>query len=561
MPPVPFGAVRLRLVPLAVLAGLVCCTTAQGAQLVHQGTAVLPGAAPTESRLQRLQAYPRTLVELDPARAAVAAPALRHAGGSLISPELSLWRLPSWTAQRALPALLDRGLVRSVTPDVPLESSPGAPGGFFSQFVDPLSPSEWWVTHVGADRWQTPGPGKPLTMIDSGVDLSHQEFANRPNTTALNPQTYSGNEDELHGTATSSVAAAPQNGVGIVGIYPQAALQLWDASPNAELTVGDEVAGLSAASRRGPGVINLSLGGFDRIPAEEHAIMAAFSAGSLIVASAGNSRDSGSPASYPASFPHVLTVGATQENDRVASFSSASPAMDLAAPGQDILAAIPTIFDPSGYASVDGTSFSAPLVSGAAAAVWTARPTLTNTQLFEVMRRSARNVGTRGWDRNTGYGILNLPAAAARRAPAPDPQEPNEDIYLVRPNGLTRAGHPALTGPTRRSTTISAHMEKREDPEDVYRVYLPAKGRLSLTVKPSANVSLEVWGRHTRTVFETGSAAKRDLLGVSAHAGSRFERVRLRGRGVGQYVYLDVFLAKNVASANYSIRVAALGTR
>ena len=100
-------------------------------------------------------------------------------------------------------------------------------------------------------------------------------------------------------------------------------------------------------------------------------------------------------------------------------------------------------------------------------------------------------------------------------------------------------------------------MEKREDPEDVYRVYLPAKGRLIVTVKPNANVSLEVWGRQTRTVFETGAAAKRDLLGVSAHAGPRFERVRLRGRGAGQYVYLDVFLAKSVSSASYSVRVAA----
>ena len=253
----------------------------------------------------------------------------------------------------------------------------------------------------------------------------------------------------------------------------------------------------------------------------------------------------------------MLTVGATEENDRVTGFSSASPALDLAAPGQDMIAAIPTVFDPSGYATVDGTSFSAPLVSGAAAAVWTARPTLTNTQLFEMMRRSARNVGKRGWDSDTGYGILDLPAAAARKAPAADPQEPNEDVYLVKPNGLTRAGHAALTAPAHRSTQVSAHLEKREDPEDVYRVYLPAKGHLVATARPNANVSLEIWGKRTRTVLETGVAAKRDLLGASAHAGPRFERVTLRGRGVGQYVYVDVFLAKKVASARYSLRIEA----
>src|SRR5213078_3402587 len=116
------------------------------------------------------------------------------------------------------------------------------------------------------------------------------------------------------------------------------------------------------------------------------------------VASAGNDRQEGSPRSFPASFAHVLTIGATDESNRATFFSSSSPDMDLAAPGQDMIVAVP----PSGYGPADGTSFSAPLVSGAAAAVWTVRPSLTNTQLFEVMRRSARHVGKRGWNRSTG---------------------------------------------------------------------------------------------------------------------------------------------------------------
>ena len=164
-------------------------------------------------------------------------------------------------------------------------------------------------------------------------------------------------------------------------------------------------------------------------------------------------------------------------------FSSVSPAMDLAAPGQDIYAAIPKLFNPSGYQPVDGTSFSAPLVSGATAAIWTQRPTLTNTQLFEVMRRSARDVGKRGWDPDTGYGILDLPAALVRRAPSTDLQEPNEDIYLVKPNGLTKAGHAPLTKQNRLQASIVAQLERQEDPEDVYRIVVPAKPR-SRTARP-----------------------------------------------------------------------------
>jgi len=520
--------------------------------LAHPGRPVLHGS----HSLQRLQAYPRTLVELDRVRAAQAAPALRRVGGIVIAQPLALWRLPSWTAERVLPSLVRRGLVRSVTPDVPIGTDPRNASGFLGQFTDPLSTSEWWPSHVGAENWLGPGPGVPLTMIDSGVDLGHEEFLGRPNTIALNSQTFSANDEELHGTATASVASAPVNAKGIVGLYPQAKLQLWDASPNGVLTVGDEIAGLTAARRSGPGVINLSLGGFDRIPIEENAIMSAFAAGSLVVASAGNDRENGSSPSFPASFAHVLTVGATNQSDRVAFFSSASPAMDLAAPGQEIETAIPTFFNPVGYDSLDGTSFSAPLVSAAAAAVWTLRPKLTNTQLFEVMRRSTRDLGRRGWDRDTGYGILNVPAAIARKAPSADPLEPNEDIYLIRPNGLTRGGKPPLTNSHLRRASIKAQLERREDPEDVYRILLPAKGKLVVTVRPSANVSLEIWGRRTTTVFEQGAAARRDLIGASAHPGKRFERVTLKGRGSPQYVYADVFLGRNIVRSSYTLSIA-----
>ena len=333
----------VRRIALTGVVALCCCSAAQAAVLAHPGKPVTSGPR----TFAGLQAYPRTLVELDHVRGAAAVPALRRAGGRLIEPSLALWRLPSWTAQQLLPGLQRRGLVRSVTPDVPIGTDPRGASGFFGQFTDPLSPQEWWPSHIGVSEWIAPGPGVPVTMIDSGVDLSHEEFAGRPNTIALNTQTFDANQDELHGTATASVVAAPVNGKGIVGIYPQAKLQLWDASPTGQLTVGDEIAGLAAARRHGQGVINLSLGGFDRLPIEEHAILSAFGAGLLVVASSGNDREEGSSPSFPASFAHVLTVGATDEADRVTVFSSASPAMDLAAPGQDIETAIPTLFDPS----------------------------------------------------------------------------------------------------------------------------------------------------------------------------------------------------------------------
>ena len=112
------------------------------------------------------------------------------------------------------------------------------------------------------------------------------------------------------------------------------------------------------------------------------------------------------------------------------------------------------------------------------------------------------------------------------------------------------------TAQHRPRATIRAQLERREDPEDVYRVYLPPKGKVVVTVRPSANVTLELWGKKTTTVFEHGVAAKRDLLGVSAHAGARFERITLTGRGSAQFVYADVFLPKNGVQAAYSLSVA-----
>jgi hypothetical protein len=99
-------------------------------------------------------------------------------------------------------------------------------------------------------------------------------------------------------------------------------------------------------------------------------------------------------------------------------------------------------------------------------------------------------------------------------------------------------------------------VERGEDPEDVYRIFLPAKGRVRVTVRPTANVDLEVWGKRTRTVFERGAAARRDLLGVSAHAGRRFERVTIQGRSPSQFVYVDVVPNKRVVQASYTLTVA-----
>jgi hypothetical protein len=95
-----------------------------------------------------------------------------------------------------------------------------------------------------------------------------------------------------------------------------------------------------------------------------------------------------------------------------------------------------------------------------------------------------------------------------------------------------------------------------EDKRDVYRLYVPAGGKLLLTVRPSANVDLETWGPRTSTVTERGAALRRDLLGASAKPGPTAESLVVRGRASGRYVYVNVFLGRQVETATYSLTLA-----
>ena len=537
--------------------GLLVCLAAV-AFLVPDTAVAGPPADRGRPSPPRLAGYEHALIQLDRARGVLAEPLLRRNGGELVARELMLWRLRTRAARRLLPLLRETGTLRYVEPDRPLRRRAVPPIDHVLR-GDPFVPSEYWISLVGADRAEPPGPGKPVTVVDTGVDVTHPEFAGRPATVLLNAQYVAGTADD-HGTAVSSLVAAPANGIGLVGVYPEAALQIWDASPrgSGELTQADEIAGILAASRRGPGVINLSLGSghYDRL--EEEAVLTAFRRGSIVVASSGNEFQHGNPEEYPASLNHVLTVAATDERGLPAYFSSSSSAVDLTAPGQRIPVAVPLSYDPAGYGLDDGTSFSAPLVSGATAWVWTARPELDNTQVFDLMRFSARDVWKAGYDEHTGFGMLDLPRALRDRAPIPDPQEPNDDVDHVRPGGLFWSGRELLTHGRRPRAALRARLDASEDPADVYRVALPPRATVTVFVAGDADVELHLWGPRTRSVFEKGKARARDLLAASERAGKRQELVRFTNRTGRPFVaYADVFLANGVRAAVYALSVTS----
>ena len=517
------------------------------AAFVWSGTAASATLSSTER--EELLAHSHALVL---ARDANAAAELRRAGGVRIARSLPVWRLPSRSALRMT------RLVDVIEPDRFIPTATHFASG------DPLVPTQWWIAPIGAGTVEPPGPGKPVTVIDTGVDLNHPEFLGRPSTIALNAQSVVG-QTEDHGTAVASTIAAPPNGQGIVGVYPQAALQVWDASPNGPgISVSGVVAGIDAALRRGPGVINLSLSSTFRDPLFEAIVNIAFGSGSLVVAASGNDRSHGSPLEYPASLPHVLTVGAIDQSGRPASFSSGSPYVDLAAPGQAIPVAVP----PAAYASYSGTSFASPLTAGAAAWVWTARPSLGITQLFDLMRSSVQDIETPGFDPYTGFGRLDIPRALTA-APLPaDPNEPNDDVDHIKPKRLFRSGDAPLNSPRRLRATLRARLDFGEDQRDVYRVWVAGRRVTAITISPTADVDLALWGPRTATVFEGGGPRRRDLKTLSEKPGARRESVRVRNTARrGAYYYVEVYLGsappvRRVGAVSYklSISTAAIKT-
>ena len=385
--------------------------------------------------------------------------------------------------------------------------------------TDPLASQEWWRADVRIDALTPPGPGVPVTLVDTGVDFSHQEFVGRPNLVPLDeqqPQPLGG----VHGTAVASVIGAPENGVGLVGIYPQSIIRSYDASlgDGTQLPSSEIANGIVAAAKAGKSVINLSVGGPGDDPDIESAIEQAVRSGSLVVAASGNSGAQGNWLTYPAADPHVFTVAATTKDDQVADFSTESPYVDIAAPGVDIPVA--SALDNS-YQNEDGTSFSSPMVAGAAAWLWTVRPDLDASQVAEILRESARDVGAPGYDNGTGHGILDMQAALNWPTPPDDTPEPNDTIGAA--TVATTRAQPA--------GTIRGRVETHEDPLDVLRVWLPAQRQIVLKAASPDGVAVDFGG------INRGGKAFTASLGNTTKTGRTAYVIVRPGKGVRDTTY------------------------
>jgi hypothetical protein len=169
--------------------------------------------------------------------------------------------------------------------------------------------------------------------------------------------------------------------------------------------------GIRWAADKGAAVINLSLGGPEYSRTLADAVSYAQGKGALVVAAAGN--DGSNVATYPASFPGVIGVAATNRADTDAWYSNYGSYVDISAPGgssdpsrpQDgIYSTLPG----NRYGFIDGTSMAAPFVAGAAAVIKGRFSWMNSTMIWERLRLGADDIGVSGRDNYTGYGRLNL---------------------------------------------------------------------------------------------------------------------------------------------------------
>jgi hypothetical protein len=389
-----------------------------------------------------------------------------------------------------------------------------------------------------------PAPGPPIAVIDDRIDAATADVG--PSTRFLNDGALAG----AHGTEVASVAAGLANGSGVTGIFPGAPL----LSYGTDLSCADVARGIEAARAAGARVVNLSLGGPGECLALTIAVQRAFAADAVVVAAAGNEFAEGNPVIFPAASPHVLSVAALDQDGRPSEFSTANAAVDVAAPGVAIPVATPLAFDRDGLRDgiglADGTSFSAPIVSGLVAWLQAARPGLAAGQYADLARAGAVDLGAPGYDADTGFGRVNLPGSLAAGVPRNDPFEPNDGITYVNGVVLGRTAKAVYTGT--RTRRLRASIDRVEDPVDVYRIRIPARRAVAVRSRQRRGDSdLGVFSSSARTI--DGAA-----LAVSQRTGTGTESIRMRNasrHAVTRYVAVIPSPRSRTLDADYDLTV------
>lgn len=245
------------------------------------------------------------------------------------------------------------------------------------------------------------GKGVTIAILDSGV-AAHTAFAEgRVRAIDIGMGITGTSEADAHGTAVASLAGGLT--AGATGVAPASdllSIRVTDSEGMSDIFTLAK--GIQTAVDAGAKVINISLGAYYDSPALSKMIGYAIENGSVVVASAGN--DQASQLTWPAADPRVISVGAVDALGQQVSFSNSGESLYTTAPGLGL----PVAWPGNQIVSFDGTSGSAPLISGAIAAVMSLYPNLTAQQAASLVTTYSADAGAPGRDPNFGFGTVDL---------------------------------------------------------------------------------------------------------------------------------------------------------
>lgn len=268
------------------------------------------------------------------------------------------------------------------------------------------------------EGWDLLGyPGIPATtvgIVDTGIDAAHEDLSGKVvacgSVQLLTNRVREGSckDDNDHGThVAGTIAAKANNSVGVAGVSYNSNLAICKAlNALGSGTTAGVANCITYLAAKGVKIISMSLGG-GASSTLQTAVRNATSSGSLIIAAAGNDGDA--TLNYPAAYPEVVSVAATDRNDARASFSNANSDVEIAAAGVDVL----STKRGGGYVAFSGTSMATPHVAGVAALIAAKNPSWTAAQIRSKLDASVDDLGAAGRDAQFGFGRVNLVKAVS----------------------------------------------------------------------------------------------------------------------------------------------------
>ncbi len=294
----------------------------------------------------------------------------------------------------------------------------GQTGGTPDADID--APEGWDAAGLGS--FPSTG-GVKVGIVDTGIQAAHPDLAGKlancaqsigviPGVVAGSIREGSCADDNGHGTHVSgTITANANNAIGVTGVSFNSQLAICRAlSGPAGIGHTSDVANcITWTYDKGAKVISMSLGGGSSTTlqnAVNYAWKGGAANGAVLVAAAGNDGDA--TLNYPAAYPNVVSVAATDNRDQRASFSNANADVEVAAPGVDIL----STWNNGAYNTISGTSMATPHVAGVTALIRSRYPTATAAQIVAKLDGAVDDLGPAGRDPSFGFGRVNLVQAA-----------------------------------------------------------------------------------------------------------------------------------------------------